>query len=105
MNEETAEESGGNVAESADHRSPKLTTAEAGTAGSGVIEGGARAARVGEYLAERGEKGKSERECKAHSREKDQQPNRSPGLRKTVLPKVKSSDLVREPRESMLSRG
>jgi hypothetical protein len=26
-------------------------------------------------------------------------------LRKTVLPKVKSSDLVREPRESILSRG
>ncbi len=51
----------GNVAYSANHRSPKLTTRQARPAKGCIVNSGAHSARIGEYLAGRDERGK--RDC------------------------------------------
>jgi len=62
-----ADESGGNIADSALDRSPKLATAKTCTARRGVIDGRTHAARIGDYLADGNENGKCDCEFEAQN--------------------------------------
>src|SRR5277367_1836053 len=58
VHESTADKRRGDVADGPNDRSPKLATGQAGTARGRVVGSWAHAARIGEYLAGRDERGK-----------------------------------------------
>jgi len=67
MDEGATEEGRDHVSDSADHRSPKLTTRKPWAAKRCIVERRTHAARVGEYLAGGDEHGKCDCESEAHN--------------------------------------
>jgi hypothetical protein len=67
MDERAADKGRDHVAESTDHRAPKLTTRKPWTARRCIVGRGTHAARVGEDLAEGDENGKGDGESEAQN--------------------------------------